>query len=112
MWSNNEKDCSDQESQLTEFITFIAFISSSDIFYFSSNVMRILEWIVTPRDANYGGFCPLYFCKSQSGVYLESCWRRAGAAQKPGHSHGSLGLLTRRQILMILTCAPLTSVKI
>ena len=76
------------------------------IFYFCSNVMPILEWIVTPRDANYGGFCPLYFCKTQSGVYLESSWRRAAAAQKPGHSHGSLGLLTRRQILMILTCAP------
>ena len=92
--------------------TFCVRFLFPDYFLFPSNVMRILEWIVTPRDANYGGFCPLYFCKSQSGVYLESCWRRAGAAQKPGHSHGSLGLLTRRQILMILTCAPLTAVKI
>ena len=84
----------------------IAFLFPLIIFYFTSNVMRILEWIVTPRDANYGGFCPLYFCKSQSGVCLQARLKRAAAAQKPGHSHASLGSLTRRQILMILTCAP------
>ena len=52
---------------LIELITFYQSFKLLIIFYFCSNVMRILEWIVTPRDANYGGFCPLYFVSLSRG---------------------------------------------
>ena len=79
--AKQENECCHLIELITFHKSFVLFVFPLIIFYFCSNVMRILEWIVTPQDANYGGFCPLYFCKSQSGVYilLEAGGRRTEA---------------------------------